>query len=92
MNTQLVGVVDRFDESIKIFEKEFKKYYPNIDMSYIKQNVNQSEEVALSEKIASVTDSLSEENKEKLNKNNEFDTKLYDFANDLIKSRFNDIQ
>jgi len=33
-----IGVVDEFDKSMVVIESRLKKYFPNLDLSYIKQN------------------------------------------------------
>ena len=37
---QILGIVDRFDESLVIAEQMLKPYFPDIDISYIQQNVS----------------------------------------------------
>jgi len=40
-NVEMLGFVDRFDESMVLFESFLKEYFPDLDMAYIPQNVNQ---------------------------------------------------
>ena len=60
-NTPFVGIVDRFDESMVVFEDELKRNFPNIDLSYIAQNVNQKEQKTLSEKQDEIKKLLGED-------------------------------
>lgn len=86
-NTPLVAVVDRFTESMEVFKKFLVGIYPCIDLSYTRQNVGQPERKSLEEKILEVEGLLSEDVKQKIYSLNEYDLKLYDFANTLLGNR-----
>lgn len=36
--TQCIGIVDRYDESMVVFEDYLRDYFPGIDLSYIRRN------------------------------------------------------
>ncbi|MDP5054163.1 MAG: hypothetical protein NWP69_10250, partial [Congregibacter sp.] len=38
-----VGVVDRYDESMVVFEAHLQRYFPDIDLAYVRQNVSRQE-------------------------------------------------
>lgn len=74
--TQCVGIVEMFDESMCVFEEELRSYFPKIDLSYIKQNAailsvlgRRSSVQAISEELGEVFDLLLA--------NNSFDLALY---------------
>ena len=90
--TQLVGVVDRFDESMVVFEDELKKYFPQIDLSYIAQNVNQKEKKTLGEKQEEIRVLLGDKLFEQYKDANKNDEKLYTFANSLLDERIKNIE
>ena len=74
----LIGIVDRYDESMIVFETQLKKVFPDIDLSYIRQNITDKEpEMVVDMKVRRVLDSLNEEMQEKLIKANEMDMALY---------------
>ena len=86
-NTYLVGIVNRFDESMNIFEKYLRKHFPLIDMSYVVQNINQSQDKSMQEKILEVESLLSDETKKILYDRNQMDLQLFQESNRLIKER-----
>lgn len=86
-NTMFLGVVDRFDESMVIFEEEFKKYFSDIDLSYIPQNVNQKEKKSLNEKKDNIEKLLGKAVFEKFKNKNQNDIELYEYANNLLDER-----
>lgn len=90
-STPLMGVVDRFDESMVVFEEALMTYFPNIDLSYIAQNVNQREKKSLSEKVDEIKELLGTELYEKVKTINANDLKLYKYANSLLDERILEI-
>lgn len=77
----LVGSVERFDESMVIFEEALKQDFPDIDLSYIKQNVSRKDTEATLEFI----DSITPEAKDALLNNNQLDNMLYGQVNDELQ-------
>jgi len=39
IKTPLLGIVDKYDESMVIFENWLKQYYPDLDLSYVRKNI-----------------------------------------------------
>jgi len=90
-NSLLVGVVDRFDESMVVFEEALKVYFPEIDLAYVSQNVNQTEKKSPSEKEDEIKELLGIELYEKVKTVNTNDLKLYKYANSLLDERILEI-
>ncbi len=87
----LIGVVDLFDESLKIFDMEFKKLGMVLDFSYKPQNVMQRTGITDCETRArEVLEELGELAAIVLDKNS-FDLQLYYFAKQLIQLRIQQI-
>ncbi len=87
-NYPLIGVVDRYDESVVVFEEYLKEFFSNIDLSYIRKNVTDDNlESSVEEKAEKVLDQLNNSNQILVKKNNEFDMKLYTVANIQLDSK-----
>jgi len=89
---EILGVVDRFDESLVVAEELLKPNFSDIDLSYIKQNINPNRHDKLSERLDDVK-SLVEENVFSLTaKVNELDLDLYATANMELDKRLKKIK
>ncbi len=81
-NSPLVGVVDRYDESMVVFEEYLKDFFPDIDLSYIRKNVTDTNiEDSVEEKANKVLSQLDTSTKLLVQEKNAFDEKLYATAN-----------
>lgn len=76
----VLGVVDRMDESLILAEEVLKKYFKNIDLSYIKQNVSQDRESTLLARLNSLKKILGEKIIDELEEGNKKDMMLYNFV------------
>ena len=87
-NCAVLGIVDRFDESLVLAEEVLRKYFPKIDLSYAKQNVSKEREgTSLEEKIENEVKKIEKSTYNELLKHNELDTKLYLQANKELDKR-----
>jgi len=83
-DSTLVGIVDRYDESMVVFEDYLRKYFPMINLAYIKQNVNQANAaMSVKEKKNKVLAELGDL-ADMVRANNEADLAIYQFANNLL--------
>jgi len=73
LDNVLVGTVERFDESMVLFEHALKTKFPTLDLSYIPQNTAKS----TNNSPHAFLDDLSREAKASLLDNNKMDTQLY---------------
>jgi len=76
--TPLLGLVERFDESMVLFEETLRCYFPSIDLSYKIQNINQDKKVSREERIAKLRSEVGDETFQLLLDENEKDLKLYE--------------
>lgn len=83
----LVGVVDRYDESMVVFEDILREKFPDIDLSYRKQNVGNRDQLSLEERIEETEAELGPELAELAYEQNRDDIALYQYANDLLDAR-----
>lgn len=87
-----VGLVERFDESMVLFEESLRRAFPNIDLSYVKQNVmGTGHELPLVAKLEQVHEELGTDVFELLVRKNSYDLKFYDYVAKLFKMRFEGI-
>ena len=87
----LTGVVDRFDESMVVFEETLKPYFPEIDLAYIAQNVQIEKTLSRSEKHDTIKEALGESLFENVVSANQSDLELYAYANQLLDQRVENI-
>lgn len=74
---ELLGLVDRFDESMVLFEHHLKTVFPTIDLSYKIQNVGQEASQSRIERIESMRAEVGEDCFHLLMENNLRDIDLY---------------
>lgn len=87
----IIGVVDRMDESLVLAEEVLKEYFPDIDLSYIKQNVSNERKNNLKERLLEEKNKIGKELFERLENSNYLDMKLYNETNKELDKRIKDI-
>jgi len=81
-NSKLVGIVDRFDESLRRFQSVLSHTFPNLNFDYeIKNVTNTSKERDVNKKAADVLNLLDEEVSKLVLEKNKYDIELYNIAN-----------
>ncbi len=92
-DSPLVGVVDRYDESMVIFEEYLKQFFTNIDLSYIRQNITDTNiKASVEEKVEKLLQQFDEPLQELVKKKNAFDLELYEKANTLLDEKIDKIE
>lgn len=71
-----VGLVDRYDESMVVFEHRLREDFPDIDLAHVPQNVNQHKKLEQGDKVSDVLQRLGALQNEVL-LNNSYDLSLY---------------
>jgi len=89
---KIIGVVDKFDESLVLAEEVLKEYFPTIDLSYIRQNVSEDRKGTLMEKLEKAKNEIDEQVWKKLLEQNKFDLELYEKANEELNTRLEKIE
>ncbi|MCK5536708.1 MAG: sulfotransferase family 2 domain-containing protein [Bacteroidales bacterium] len=81
----LIGVVDRYDESAVVFEEALKATFPSLDLSYIRRNVTDTDmESTVEAKSKKLLETLPKETQTLVIANNNYDMELYEKANILL--------
>jgi len=86
-NNPLVGLVEKFDQSMGLFKAELNRYFDDFDVTYQIQNITQKIKKSEEEKILDLQKDLGEELYLKLIQENEFDITLYEKSNEIISNR-----
>jgi len=90
-NMDMVGTVDRFDESMVLFEEYLKPFYPEIDLSYVAQNVGQDPDENREQRLERLKAEIGEETFNLLLENNQADLAVYSLAQQELEKRISAI-
>jgi len=90
--SKIIGIVDRFDESLVLAEEILKEYFLTIDLSYIKQNVSENREGDLKTKLEEGKNKLEKQVWENLLDENKFDLELYEKTKEELDIRLGKIK
>ncbi|MFK7977657.1 MAG: glycosyltransferase, partial [Halioglobus sp.] len=83
----LVGTVERYNESMILFEKTLARDFSGMDLSYVPQNVTPEREMHMDERIQGVIDELGPELTEEFYEKNAWDIQLHEDANSILTER-----
>ena len=87
IRTPLLVIVERYDESMILLEHHLEKYYPGIDLSYIRRNETFGREVELVQRIEKVFEELGPELTREFREKNHWDMRLYENALAILGER-----
>lgn len=87
----ILGIVDRMDESLVVAEETLKPYFPNINMSYVSQNVSKERASSLEERLAKAREEIGKELWNRLLKRNGQDMEVYNKANGELDKRIKSV-
>jgi hypothetical protein len=90
--SSLVGLIDHYDECMLLFEKFLRPHFPDIDLSYVKQNVTKGRGTSMKERISAVFADLGVTISDELLVNNHWDLNLYLEVKKVINGRINSLQ
>ncbi len=81
------GIVDRFDDSLRLLADATRHNYPELECKAYKENVSQSMSVSLAEKYAQLQHEIGNEMYNTVLQRNALDLQLYSYALGLFDSR-----
>lgn len=90
-SVEMLGLVERFDESMVLFEHNLKSLFPWIDLSYVAQNIGQNQKENRTERIERLKSDIGEEVFELLLVKNQSDMELYSWVEREFETRVNKI-
>lgn len=85
--TPLLASVERYDESMVLFEHDLAQIYPEIDLSYVRQNATPGRDAPLQERVESIFEDLGPELSALFQQKNHWDMALYEAAQAIITER-----
>jgi hypothetical protein len=88
----LIGLVDRYDESMVVLEDNLKECFADIDLAYVAQNVSKSKRgrTTRQDAVANTLEELGDLQCTVIDKNS-FDLALYQLVSERLDSRIRDI-
>jgi len=89
---QILGVVERTNESLVLAETILKNHFDNIDLSYISQNVNPERHDDYKKRIELFREAVGDKLFDKIMQNNEMDFQLYQEANAELDKRIKSLK
>ena len=84
---EMLGLVNRFDESMVLFEHSLKAHFRNIDLAYVIQNVGQDPSHDRGQRIGRLKTEIGDDVFELLIQNNRRDLEMYAWAENEFKRR-----
>ena len=91
-SVELLGLVERFDESMVLFEESLKRTFPSIDFSYVAQNVGQEASEKKELRLERLKTEIGDEIFELLLNNNLQDLQLLAFVEEVFVSRISKVK
>src|SRR5581483_3164332 len=87
----ILGVVDRFDESLVVAEEMLRPLMPEINMAYISQNVSREREISFSNRLRAGKLEIGDDLWAELVQKNVYDFVLYSYANERLEENIKNI-
>ncbi len=84
--TKTIGLVRRYDESMVLFEEHLRPHFPELDLAYIPQNINQPP-ATIEQRLQHLREELGDALYEQLCRANEYDLRLYVKTCELFEER-----
>ena len=84
-DSQCVGTLELFDESMVLWEEYLQEFIPRIDLSYTKKNTSMERPPTIAERLRHLEGELGSALVLKFKENNEFDYQLYQMAQQRIR-------
>lgn len=87
----MVGTVERFDESMVLFEDTLKAYFPDIDLSYVAQNIGQDPTESIEKRLNELREQIGQQTYDLLIEKNQKDIELYEIAQERVQHQIDQI-
>jgi hypothetical protein len=85
------GIVERMNESLVLAEEILRNYFPQMDLSYIKQNVSSDANDTLNERLEKTRLEIGSGLMDQLIESNNLDFQLYDYASKKLDELINNV-
>jgi len=84
-------IVERYDESMVLLEHTLAPFFPDIDLSYVRQNASDERHDSLEERLEAVREGLGDALMTEVREKNQWDLKLYEAAQTIFTERLDRI-
>jgi hypothetical protein len=84
-----IGIVDRFDQSIRLIQECANVHWPKLDFTPVHENISQNSLNTVEEKLDYIQDILGPASYHELIEANNLDLELYKYANELLDNQSN---
>ena len=84
---EMLGIVEQFDESMLLFEKELTPFYKEVDLSYKKQNITNVNNESTESRIERLKEQIGEDVFSLLLDRNKADLELYEYARKVFAKK-----
>ena len=91
-NTNLLGIVELYDESMVVFEDFLKPFYPDIDLSYKRKNITDGRKKDILDRVLEVFAGLNLSLINKILLNNHWDLALYAEGKAILEERIKNVK
>jgi hypothetical protein len=85
---EMFGLVERFEESVAIFDRVLRPKFPDLDLLPHLKNVSPGKADSLETRLAHIAESLGERRYQRIIRNNEADLELWHHAMAQFEDRF----
>ncbi len=89
--SEMIGIVEKFDESMVLFEEEMKVHFPTVDLSYALQNIGQNPNEKQGERLRKLKSEIGEATYSSLEESNQSDLMLHGFVVNEFNRRVSNI-
>lgn len=86
-SVEMLGLVERFDESMVLFEETLRQFFPDIDLAYQIQNVGQNGDGSRQDRIEQLQEKIGLDAFKWLENRNALDLTLYNRAIEVFRER-----
>lgn len=91
IQSPLVGLVEKYDESMVLFEEVLRRFFKQIDLAYVPQNTGERRRLGIEKRIEAVLNNLDAPIRDSLLSHNKLDIELYSHAEKLLDDRISHI-
>ena len=87
-----LGLIEKYDESMVVWENFLDRYFPGIDLSYTMKNVSFNRDSSLHERLNTIANNIGSDLLKEFYKRNKFDFRLYEKSKLLLKEHVNSVK
>lgn len=86
-----LGLVEKYDESMVVWEDFLDRYFPGIDLAYTVKNVSSNRDISQDERLSTIANNIGDNLLKEFYKRNKFDYRLYERSKLWLEERIKSI-